>query len=1258
MCMEGFSSYFSCLSVGEGDVEMRRRALALFLAAILVLAAVPVPALAADGLQFFGNEFEIDTYEDLATGDLDEGKLVIDSTVGGGAIKLADGQTEATYTSAVISMPEGKSFEYLVMSWNADAPEGTWVEVTASVWLDKHQEWSNYLTWGRWGPFIKRASHASYTTTESPYVNISWDEFYVRGNPEAGDTASKVRLMVTLHRDSPDIPSPVLWYLHGTTRTTGKEPEKVFRDGLGVIDDYTCEVEVPQYSQLVRSPNISGVMCNAATTAMLLNSVSQMGGDPLNLLPEEVAMACYDFRPNSFGNWSFAMAAAGSYGFKSYVDYTTIEGIKRHLKSGYAVGASVAYSTDPSAPNYLENAYGSTDGHLIVLRGFTVIDGVEYFISNDAFNPSNDQVRKLYRVDQFENVWSRNTIYLVKPGKVAGVGNYPVQRIKADLEEVEPYKYALKLDVHGAATPVTTPKADSSYSNRHGFIAYITEPEVFAGSNPSTYSYVNVAYNQSDLLALPDDVVEDPDFRLYVANQDAHCGKIFIVDKDSDVKYLPSTAIESVDYTVSDSEIGPNEKSITWGETSVAEFLAGLKARHAALKLFAAGSEVNDAASFLSVPAKTDGTLAEGDFVGVLASDGTTFKKYSIRSGVALIPLDLYFEEDDVALYQHQFPFTNTLHGYEGSGAITYTSSNTAVARVDENGMVTPWNVGSGVVITASVASDGVYQAATASYTLSVLRGTIDSFHWGSIVPPRIGEEPSNVYTPSPKDPYQLFYFATNEPLFTWTGQLENGKFKEGEAYSVSVRLQSNDYPGGNSAYFYANPFTADMIADLPKVGDKAGHATITGVTVTRNNNYRLTVKIDYSPLKKPVVYVPPEGDVEPVISFYRTWEKDGIRVEVSDRQVTSALSAALKKKPAGDAVVTVNVSAPEGEGPVEVILSGAAVSKLAKEERAVLTISTPLLSLTLGQETLDALDALAAQSGGDEVRFYIAPFVPGADDLTDEARDVLGDARAWRVRVSVADGAPKLPPGTVEVFMPYAAGPGEDTGLTVFALDGLGGLAKIPDVRYDGVRRGFVFTADRPSEFFISKNVAKLVTDYVDVKKADWYYPGVKFTTEEGLMKGITEDIFDPNGNVSRAMLVTILYRYAGSPAVDGTSAFTDVAGDEWYADAVVWAAAQGIVEGFGDGTFGPQGLVSRQELATILYRFAARQGGIGLDEAELDGFEDAGDISEWAKAAMRWAVAQGLITGRSDTLLAPGGFSTRAEAATIFMRFASLGD
>lgn len=1017
---------------------MKRRIVSLVLAVLLIVTMFPISVFAQKSthtIMSFGNQFEIDTFDDWITGDLDKGKLIVDKNLGGGAIKLANGELEAVYTSQDITMD--KSFEYLVMSWNADTPEGTWVEVTGSVYLDKIKEWSGYATWGAWSPHIKRASHASYSSEELPHINISSDELTVRGNPNDGDTASKIRLKVILHRDALDIESPVLWYLHGTTRTTGIVPEKVFKDGLGNVKDYECEVPVPQYSQSIRAPVIGSVICNPTSTAMLLNSVSEMENSGLNLLPEEVGMGCYDFRNNTFGNWSFAMATAASYGYKSYVDYTSIEGIKRHLKNGYAVGASVRYSNVPGADDYLENATGSTSGHLIVLRGFTVQDGVEYFISNDALSPTNEQVRRLYKVDQFDNVWTRNTIYIVKPGKAEGLGKYPVKRINADLREVEPHEYEIWAKIDGEDTAIAMPKQDSTYNNRHGFIGYISEPEVFTGQSTSIYSYVSVMANDSDRLVFSDELLENDNFKLYVANNDAFTGKIFIADKNSDIKYLYLATVSSTDYTVTDDEISPNEKLIKFGETAVEEFLNGLEARHASFKLFAADADVNDVTDYNDTKDKTSGFLEDGDFVAVVALDNETFRKYSIRQGVALLPLNLEFEQDSVSLYHIDFPFTNVLKNYEGKGVITYTSSNTSAARVDEkSGEVNPWNLGTDVIITVMVESDGVYQAGTASYTLSVLRDTIDSFHWGTIAHPKVGEVPTKTYIPSTKDRPGLFYFATNEPLFTWSGTLEDGKFKAGEVYSVQVRLQSNDYPGGNSAYFYANPFTEDMISDLPKVGDDVGDAEITGVTVTRNNNYRVTVKFDYSAL--------------------------------------------------------------EGE--------------------------------------------------------------------------------------------------------------------------------------------------------------ADLVTVYEDVNKADWYYPGVKFVTESGLMHGIKDGYFGPLDDMTRAMVVTTLYRYAGSADVQGDSIFDDVEEAQWYTDAVIWAKNLGIVEGYGHKIFGTHDKVTRQELATILYRFAKLQAKDVAKDVELEDYVDVDEIAQWAEEAMKWVVGAKIVEGRSGKILAPQDSVLRAEAATMLMRYANV--
>lgn len=175
----------------------------------------------------------------------------------------------------------------------------------------------------------------------------------------------------------------------------------------------------------------------------------------------------------------------------------------------------------------------------------------------------------------------------------------------------------------------------------------------------------------------------------------------------------------------------------------------------------------------------------------------------------------------------------------------------------------------------------------------------------------------------------------------------------------------------------------------------------------------------------------------------------------------------------------------------------------------------------------------------------------------------------------------------------------------------------------------------------------------YTDVNTEAWYHEGVDFAIENKLMVGTGENIFSPNGITTRAQLVTILYRLDGEPAVTKDIPFADVPADQWYTDAVNWAAANGIVNGYGDGKFGPDDTITREQMAAILYRYASYKGYSVSDLANLTGYTDAASVNEWASTAMRWAVAEGLIEGTSATTLAPSGDSTRAQVATILMRF-----
>ena len=175
----------------------------------------------------------------------------------------------------------------------------------------------------------------------------------------------------------------------------------------------------------------------------------------------------------------------------------------------------------------------------------------------------------------------------------------------------------------------------------------------------------------------------------------------------------------------------------------------------------------------------------------------------------------------------------------------------------------------------------------------------------------------------------------------------------------------------------------------------------------------------------------------------------------------------------------------------------------------------------------------------------------------------------------------------------------------------------------------------------------------FADVSSSDWFYNDVRYVYEKGIMDGTGADRFSPNAPLTRAMIVTILYRMDGSPSVSGSSDFTDVAAGKWFAKAVAWAAANGIVNGYGDSLFGPNDPVTREQLAAILYRYAVYGGMTAVTlEENLGSFADTAQLSAYAIQAMNWAVGQGLINGSGSNLV-PKAQATRAQVAAIIHRY-----
>lgn len=174
----------------------------------------------------------------------------------------------------------------------------------------------------------------------------------------------------------------------------------------------------------------------------------------------------------------------------------------------------------------------------------------------------------------------------------------------------------------------------------------------------------------------------------------------------------------------------------------------------------------------------------------------------------------------------------------------------------------------------------------------------------------------------------------------------------------------------------------------------------------------------------------------------------------------------------------------------------------------------------------------------------------------------------------------------------------------------------------------------------------------YADVSPSDWYYDAVQYVSNKGLMSGTDYTTFDPEGTTTRGTIATILYRMEGSPAYFNTT-YTDVPAGEWYAPAVAWARTYSLINGYGDGRFGPDDPITREQLASLLFRYSQMKKYNTSMTGDLTVFTDKGSISSYASIPMSWAVGKGLITGIGDGRLDPQGTATRGQTAEILKKY-----
>lgn len=260
------------------------------------------------------------------------------------------------------------------------------------------------------------------------------------------------------------------------------------------------------------------------------------------------------------------------------------------------------------------------------------------------------------------------------------------------------------------------------------------------------------------------------------------------------------------------------------------------------------------------------------------------------------------------------------------------------------------------------------------------------------------------------------------------------------------------------------------------------------------------------------------------------------------------------------------------------------------------------------------------------------------------------GGSGSTRITVQAAarNGGQITPSGTVQVQK------GQDITFNIQPDSGY----RIEEVLVDGASVGavstYTFKNIQTDHTIIATFLKEDTLPFTDVSADDWYFEAVKYAYENNLMNGMSGTTFAPDESTTRAMLVTMLYRL-NQPVVQGENPFEDVPGDTWYTDAVIWANAHGIVNGIA-GKFQPDVPITREQLATMLYRYAEDSGLNPSGTADLTKFSDGATVSAWAETAMAWAVQEGLIQGRGNGCIAPSASATRAEVATILMRFMEM--
>lgn len=348
------------------------------------------------------------------------------------------------------------------------------------------------------------------------------------------------------------------------------------------------------------------------------------------------------------------------------------------------------------------------------------------------------------------------------------------------------------------------------------------------------------------------------------------------------------------------------------------------------------------------------------------------------------------------------------------------------------------------------------------------------------------------------------------------------------------------------------------------------------------------------------------------------------------------------------------------------VLLPTDTIDSICKTEADGVTVKLPSAELRVDRQTLAAV---TEQAAGSKIRLVVEPDGTARSTMTASQKSTLAGMKNAAVLEAyfVSDGTRirDFKGGSVELSIPYRA----DGAIRAWFLKEDGTREPV-SARYDKENAQLILhhfshyvieELDSSAAYTVcAKDDSCPLGAFGDLTATAWYHDGVHYCVEKGLMHGISADKFLPDGSVTRAQLAAILWRLEGNPAPVSTADFSDVADGVWYAEAVRWAAGSGVVKGYADGRFRPNDAVTREQMATLLYRFAGYKGydvGIGGD-TDILRFTDGAAVGGHAVPAMRWACGSGLMTGAQrdgGMALAPMDTATRAQTATLLTRFQS---